>query len=425
MSLSANASPALVSARLRERYQHVRKFSSRIIETLSPEDCVIQSMPEVSPMRWHLAHTTWFFETFILKQQKGYRPVNEAFAVLFNSYYNSIGEQFPRPKRGLLSRPALHEILSYREYVDECLLKLLDEDQPTRRLELIELGLNHEQQHQELMLTDIKHVLSINPLFPVYRDDPLFSGVVGKPSSSECSFAENIYEIGHAGGGFAYDNELPGHRVLLGEFALKTRLITNGEYLEFMRDRGYARPELWLSMGWDHVALGQWQAPLYWHEIDGQWFHFTLNGLKPVPLEFPVCHVSYFEAEAFARWAGLRLPTEFEWEAAASGQPIIGQFADELMEAGQAVHPSPAQSSGPLDHLFGTVWEWTASQYVGYPGYAPPQGAIGEYNGKFMCNQFVLRGGSCATPSEHIRATYRNFFPPETRWQFSGIRLAR
>jgi ergothioneine biosynthesis protein EgtB len=410
---------------LREKYQRVRKFSERIAETLSPEDCVIQSMPDVSPSRWHLAHTTWFFETFLLKPQPGYRPFNEQFAVLFNSYYNSIGEQFPRAERGLLSRPGLQEVLDYRGHVDQCLLQLLANELPREQFAVFEVGLNHEQQHQELMLTDIKHVLSCNPLFPTYRDDPLSSADPISRSNAEISFAENIYEIGHDGPAFAFDNEFPRHRVLLGAFALKTRMVTNGEYLEFMRDGGYARPELWLSMGWNHVTEHCWQAPLYWKPMEGEWFHFTLNGLQPVLTDFPVCHVSYFEADAFARWAGLRLPTEFEWETSAATRPLQGHFADFLMEKGHAVHPSPAPTSAPLDHLFGNVWEWTASQYTGYPGYKPPAGAIGEYNGKFMCNQFVLKGGSCATPSGHIRASYRNFFPPESRWQFSGIRLAR
>jgi ergothioneine biosynthesis protein EgtB len=324
-----------------------------------------------------------------------------------------------------LSRPSLAEILSYRAHVDEWMLALLDGDPSAEQLTLIEIGLNHEQQHQELMLTDIKHVLSINPLFPTYRVDPLDSGEPGPLSSGEQTFGESIYEVGHAGNGFAFDNELPRHRVYLGGFSLKTRLVTNGEYLEFMRDGGYARPELWLSLGWSFVVENQWQAPLYWHERDGEWFHFTLSGLKPVGGNHPVCHVSYFEADAFARWAELRLPTEFEWEAATVQQPLSGHFADGLLEAGQAIHPSPVRTSNPIDHLYGNAWEWTASQYMGYPGYKPPLGAIGEYNGKFMCNQFVLRGGSCATPSGHIRPSYRNFFPPETRWQFSGIRLAR
>lgn len=425
MRLTPYNSADLSPRTLQRDYERVRGYSARIIETLSPEDCVIQSMPDVSPTRWHLAHTTWFFETFVLRQRPDYRPFNDQFQVLFNSYYNSVGEQFPRAQRGLLSRPSLREIMNYREHVDECVLDTLESEPPTEQLKLVQLGLHHEQQHQELMLTDIKHVLSKNPLSPAYRDDPLYFGVGDGQSSAECAFSENLYEAGHDGAGFAFDNEAPRHRVLLGKFALKTRLVTNGEYLEFMRDGGYVRPELWLSMGWNQVAQDHWEAPLYWQKIDGEWFHFTLSGLKRVPEDFPVCHVSYFEADAFARWTGLRLPTEFEWEAAAIGQPITGHFSDDLMDGGHCVHPAPIPTSIPLDHLFGNVWEWTASQYLGYPGYSPPKGAIGEYNGKFMCNQFVLRGGSCATPSGHIRATYRNFFPPETRWQFSGIRLAR
>ncbi len=425
MSSLAQAPSPPPAELLRQTYQNVRRFSERIIETLSAEDCIIQSMPDVSPTRWHLAHTTWFFETFVLKGQPGYRPRSEQFAVLFNSYYNTIGEQFPRPHRGLLSRPGLNEILDYRRQVDRSMLELLEGQSPLEVLQIIELGLHHEQQHQELMLTDIKHVFSCNPLFPVYREDPLCSEKPIPRSNTECTYDEGIYEIGHEGTGFAFDNERPRHRFLLQEFSLGTQLVTNGEYLEFMEDDGYVRPELWLSLGWNHVAEHRWRAPLYWKEIEGEWFHFTLAGLRPVEPQFPVCHVSYFEAEAFARWAGRRLPTEFEWEAAATEQAIEGHFADGLMNAGQAVHPCPVSRSGPLENVFGNVWEWTASQYTGFPGYQPPAGAIGEYNGKFMCNQFVLRGGSCATPSGHVRSTYRNFFPPEARWQFTGIRLAR
>ena len=425
---SSTASQPIAGENLLRRYAQVRNFTMRICETLSAEDCTVQSMPDVSPTRWHLAHTTWFFETFILQHQSGYRPFSPQFAVLFNSYYNAVGAQFPRPRRGLLSRPSQQQVIDYRRHVDECVLQALERaissrgagDDCSAVCKVLELGLQHEQQHQELLLTDIKHVLSCNPLAPVFREGRWREAAAG--DSDWVDFDEGLYEVGHAGNGFAYDNESPRHRVFLERCAVATRNVTSGEYIDFIEDGGYRRPELWLSEGWNTVQAECWEAPLYWLQQGGQWQHFTLAGLKPVDVHRPVCHISYFEAEAFARWAGYRLPTEAEWEVATAGRPTRGHFADSLLDAGEAIHPL-----GSLDEplAFGDVWQWTASPYVAYPGYRPPDGALGEYNGKFMCNQFVLRGGSCATHSSHIRATYRNFFPPDARWQFSGVRLAK
>jgi len=379
-------------------------------------------MDDASPVKWHLAHTTWFFETFILERwQPQYRPFHADFRVLFNSYYQTVGRQHPRPQRGLLSRPTLEEVLAYRRHVDRHLQELLSPgaDHGAELCASVELGLHHEQQHQELIVTDIKHMLSCNPLHPVYRER-------SESSAGESvalvwsSHAGGVHEIGHEGHGFCFDNEEPRHRVIVEPFELASRLTTNGEFLEFVADGGYERPELWLSDAWSVLQARAWRAPLYWERQGAGWFAMTLAGLRRLRPDEPVCHVSYYEADAFARWAGARLPTEAEWEVAAAGVPVTGNFA----ESGW-LHPTPApQTEGPAQ-LFGDVWEWTQSPYVPYPGYRPPAGALGEYNGKFMCNQLVLRGGSCATPSSHIRATYRNFFPPEARWQFSGIRLAR
>ncbi len=394
---------------------------------------MIQSMADASPTRWHLAHTTWFFETFVLQDCGSYRPVNDQFQYLFNSYYNAVGEQFPRARRGLLSRPTVGEVLSYREQIDQTLEALLMAgDLPAALLPVMELGLQHEQQHQELILTDLKHALSCNPLDPAYLPTPPRSGPAGGPTW--ISFAAGVYEIGQAGSGFAFDNESPRHRVYLPNFQLASQPVTAGEFQQFIDAGGYRRPDWWLSLGWQAVMEHQWQAPMYWQFVDGEWHHFTLAGRQRVDPAAPVCHLSYFEADAFARWAGARLPTEAEWEVASGSLPLDGHFADTLLSSGRALHPTgdavgcsstgPAASEG-LTHLFGNVWEWTASSYAAYPGYRPPDGALGEYNGKFMCNQYVLRGGSCATASDHIRRTYRNFFPPEARWQFTGLRLAR
>jgi ergothioneine biosynthesis protein EgtB len=333
----------------------------------------------------------------------------------------------------LLSRPTVREVVQYRKHVDQHVLKWLESETLTpEAMGVVALGLNHEQQHQELMLTDIKHVLSRNPLFPVYSHTAFPSNAAREPSRF-VGFVEGLYEIGHAGTGFAYDNESPRHRVFVNPFCLSDRLVTAGEYLDFIADGGYRQPRWWLSLGWQTVTQEGWEAPLYWREKDGRWFQFTLAGLQPINPDTPVCHVSYFEAEAYARWANARLPSEAEWEIAANTLPVQGNFADQLMASGLTVHPAPCQPSAKgsrsgspsLSQMFGDAWEWTYSPYMPYPGYAPADGAIGEYNGKFMCGQYVLRGGSCATPSGHLRRTYRNFFPPSARWQFSGIRLAR
>ncbi len=415
-----------------ERYRAVRRFGHRLCEPLTPEDCAIQSMPDVSPTRWHLAHTTWFFETFVLSRSSSdYRPFHPAYEVLFNSYYNTVGEQFPRSRRGLLSRPTVSEVFDYRAHVDARMEDFLENGDPADVAELtpvVEVGLHHEQQHQELMLTDIKHVLSCNPLCPKYMERP--EDMKGRsspqrqaPPLSWSHFGEGLYQIGHTGEEFVFDNETPRHRVFVETFELATRLATNGEYLAFVEDGGYRRPELWLSAGWQEVCENAWEAPLYWTKRGGGWEQFTLGGLSPVDPAAPICHASYYEADAFARWSGGRLATEAEWEVAAEDVPLEGNFVEDGI-----LHPAPASATLPGDHLtqmYGDVWEWTSSQYVPYPGYRPLDGALGEYNGKFMCNQFVLRGGSCATQRSHMRRTYRNFFPPEARWQFSGIRLAR
>ncbi len=428
-----------------KEYNSVRRFSEQIARPLSAEDCAIQSMPDVSPTRWHLAHTTWFFETFLLKSSPGYRVFDPSFEYLFNSYYNSIGEQFPRANRGLISRPGLEQTLAYRRHVDEAMIRWIEESAQARdQKEVLKIGLNHEQQHQELMLTDIKHVLSCNPLAPVYFDDSSHPGV-GVPITGEATTGataelswiamdEELAWIGNDGDHFAFDNEQPRHRFFLAPYRIANRCVTNGEYLAFIEDGGYQRPELWLSLGWDVAKSKGWTAPLYWSRGNDGWSHFTLGGRKPISQAEPVCHVSLFEADAYARWAGCRLPTEQEWEHAVTGQlgtPIAdlsGHWSDSLLGAGRTVHPQADKgdaASSQFVNAIGNAWQWTSSQYSAYPGYQPPHGALGEYNGKFMCNQFVLRGGSCATPSGHARTTYRNFFPPDTRWQFTTLRLAK
>jgi len=402
---------------LRERTTEIRGTSLQITEKLSVEDQMLQSMPEASPTKWHLAHTTWFFETFILQPYlPSYKPFDPRYKYLFNSYYKQLGAHPYRGARGLMSRPSLQQVYAYRDYVDRALLNFV-EGAENRVLDLVELGLNHEQQHQELIRTDIKHALWSSPLRPEaakYRD--LDSSV---PAISWTSFEEGLYWVGHEGDEFAFDNEGPRHQVFLQPFHIASRPVTNGEYLEFMQDNGYTRPELWLSDGWDTVCVQHWDAPLYWERRDGSWWHFTSNGFKELDPAEPVCHVSFYEADACARWCGARLPREEEWEIAAVRMPTRGTFLED-----QVFHPQPACGTGN-QQMFGDVWEWTASPYVAYPGFQPVAGLIGEYNGKFMCNQIVLRGGSCVTPSTHIRPTYRNFFPPQARWQFSGIRLAR
>jgi ergothioneine biosynthesis protein EgtB len=401
-----------------ERYLRVRAATLALCAALQPEDTVVQSMPDASPAKWHLAHTTWFFEQFLLARQPGYAPLHPRWQYLFNSYYQSVGPMHARAQRGLLSRPTLAEVLDYRARVDERMEALIRRGQGDTE-GLLELGLNHEQQHQELLLTDIKHLFWINPLRPVFRER---AGAPAPTSPVPLRFlrgSEGIARIGHDGEGFAFDNESPRHRVLLHAHALANRAITNAEYRAFIEDGGYRTPTLWLSDGWDAVQREGWSRPLYWNEdLESE---FTLAGALPLDPHAPVCHVGFFEADAFARWAGARLPLESEWECAAQGVPVEGHFADARL-----LHPAPARGDAEaLLQMFGDVWEWTSSPYVAYPGFKPAAGAIGEYNGKFMCGQWVLRGGSCATPAGHVRASYRNFFHPEARWQFSGIRLAK
>ena len=407
----------LTSERMRKFYSEVRGVSMRITQGLSPEDQMLQSMPDASPTKWHLAHTTWFFETFILKPNvSGYKVFDPRFTYLFNSYYKSLGKHPYRGARGLMSRPGLEQVHAYRSHVDAAMEKFL-ENAPANTLELIELGLNHEQQHQELILTDIKHGLWSAPL----RPEPIAAEQQAAVARVQnwIDVEGGIHSIGHDGRGFAFDNEAPRHEVLLRPFRIASRPVTNEEYLAFINDRGYSRPEMWLSEGWDTVCREGWEAPLYWdrHE-DGTWWQFAGDRMKPVNPAEPVCHISFFEADAYARWSGNRLPTEEEWEIAAERMPVKGTLLDDYL-----FHPQPAKGDG-MQQIFGDVWEWTASAYLSYPGFRPAAGAVGEYNGKFMCNQFVLRGGSCVTPASHIRATYRNFFPPHARWQFSGLRLA-
>ncbi len=409
------------------RFHEVRNFTTRLCENLAPEDYVVQSMPDVSPTKWHLAHTTWFFETFILKKWvTSYRPEVPQYAYLFNSYYNAAGDMHRRDLRGLISRPTVDETHRYRSSVDSDIDKLIsraDEKLFAEIEPIVILGIHHEQQHQELLITDIKHVFAQNPLYPVFREQNIDIVSANAAPMNFIDFEETIAEIGHEGSGFSYDNEGPRHRALVLAFSLASRPVTNGEYLEFIDAGGYARSEFWLSLGWMTVNEQRWQAPLYWSKRDGAWWNFTLSGPRPVDESQPVTHISYFEADAFANWRGARLPTEFEWERAAAKIDIDGNFVES-----ETFHPQPGRSSGQDRHLaqmFGDVWEWTRSAYSPYPGYRAAPGALGEYNGKFMCNQYVLRGGSCATSGSHIRRTYRNFFPPEKRWQFTGIRLAR
>jgi ergothioneine biosynthesis protein EgtB len=409
--------------RLHEELAEVRRATERLAAPLSAEDQMVQSMPDASPTKWHLAHTTWFFETFVLAPRApGYRVFDERFAYLYNSYYESLGPRHSRPARGLLSRPALAEVARYRAHVDEALGRFLREGKvDAETLDAVVLGLHHEQQHEELLLTDIKHALAQNPLGPAYRDDAAPAAPGDAPPLAFRACEGGLVDVGHAGAGFAFDNEGPRHRAYLQPYVLASRLVTCGEMLDFMADGGYRRPTLWLSAGYDAVARGGWTSPLYWEERDGAWWQFTLGGPRPVDRAAPVCHVSYYEADAFARWAGARLPTELEWERAAAGAPVTGTFVESAR-----FHPAPAPASaGGLTQLYGDVWQWTASAYLPYPGFAPAPGALGEYNGKFMSGQMVLRGGSCASPQSHLRATYRNFFPPDARWQFSGLRLAR
>ena len=420
MSLSSEqATNGRPDADLKDRYRRVRQQSLYLCESLQTEDFVAQSMPDVSPTKWHLAHTSWFFENFLLVPHlSGYRQFDERFDYLFNSYYYTVGQMHLRSQRGLLTRPTVAEVCAYREHVDAQMDRLLDGAAGTRLDHLLTLGLNHEQQHQELMLTDIKHVLSVNPLQPAYRDDLATPAGVAGPLDWH-GFPEGVHEIGTGGdSGFCFDNETPRHRIFLRPFALASRPVTNAEYREFIEDGGYRDVAGWLSDGWAWIRREQIDRPLYWSaDLESE---FTLGGFRAIDPHAPVSHLSFYEADAYARRAGHRLPTEAEWEIAAAGQEVGGNLADT-----ELLHPAPAATDSGLRQMYGDVWEWTASPYASYPGFQPLAGSLGEYNGKFMCNQMVLRGGSCATPADHIRATYRNFFYPESRWQFSGLRLAK
>ena len=415
---------------LAEHYRRVRDASLALAAPLTDEDCQVQSMPDASPTKWHLAHVTWFFETFVLERwETGFRPFDASFRVLFNSYYQTVGDRHPRPQRGLITRPTLSEVKRYRAQVDERMAAVLRAHADDAGLvELVTLGLHHEQQHQELLLTDIKHLLSFNPTHAPYAKRWPIGAVQPQPLRWH-AFEGGLTEMGHdpaRDGAFCFDNETPRHTTYIAPFELASRPIGYGEYLAFIEDGGYRRPELWLSLGWDWVQAGKREAPLYWLRDGARWLSHTLQGIVEIDTHTPVCHLSYFEADAYARWAGARLPTEAEWEFAArrAGKQATAHanFADR-----GAFHPLPAAASA-LDEpvqLFGDVWEWTQSSYAPYPGFKPLPGAVGEYNGKFMCSQLVLRGGSCATPARHVRASYRNFFPPDAQWQFSGLRLAR
>jgi ergothioneine biosynthesis protein EgtB len=404
---------------LAARYHAVRKHTQALAAPLSDEDCCAQSMPDASPIKWHMAHTTWFFETFVLERiEPEFRPFHPAFRVLFNSYYNGVGDKHPRPQRGLLTRPSLAEVRAYRRNVDERVATLLADCSLTAELlALLETGLQHEQQHQELMLTDVKHLLSMNPLYPAYSSLPLELKRNGLPLTWN-NFDAAVVEIGHRDEGFCFDNETLSHRQFVEPYALASRQTSNGEYLAFVEAGAYSNPAFWLFEGWDWVQTNRLTQPLYWRRDDSGWKEFTLHGLQPLEAHHPLTHISFFEADAFARWCGARLPTEAEWEHAARGAHDFGVHG---------LHPSPTshQQAEGLAQLFGVNWQWTLSSYAPYPGYQSAAGAIGEYNGKFMSNQYVLRGSSCATPDGHARVTYRNFFPATARWQFSGIRLAK
>jgi ergothioneine biosynthesis protein EgtB len=419
--------PGLYGGSLLEAFRKVRAATELLCAPLAPEDCVVQSMDDASPTKWHLAHTSWFFEAFLLEPHgKDYAPFHPRYGYLFNSYYDAVGDRHARSRRGLLTRPSVDEIQAYRRHVDRHvggLLKDLEDSGLGRPGEVVRLGLHHEQQHQELLLMDILHVFSCNPLRPAYA-----GGGGGDQASGDAPpldwipFPEGIRSIGNPGSGFCFDNETPRHKTYLEPFLLANRLVTNGEYSEFIEDGGYRRSELWLSDGWDAVRRGDWRAPLYWDGAgDGSWRIMSLRGMETMRRASPVANVSYYEADAYARWRGARLPTEAEWETASEDAPLDGNFLETSRLA-----PLPALSEGgPLRQMFGDLWEWTSSPYTAYPGYVPPAGALGEYNGKFMVNQFVLRGGSYLTPRSHIRRTYRNFFHPHSRWAASGIRLAR
>jgi ergothioneine biosynthesis protein EgtB len=404
---------------LGERYQAVRGASESLAACLTFEDQCIQSMPDASPTKWHLAHTSWFFERIVLQALvKSYVPFDERYDYLFNSYYEGLGPRHPRPQRGLLGRPSGEDILAYRHHVDQAMLTLIERGE-REVAALVLLGLHHEQQHQELILTDIKHAFFTNPLRPVYAPPESRGPLEASTPAQFVDFPGGVFRIGALDESFSFDNEGPRHDVLLQPYRLAARPVTCGDYLTFIEEGGYRRPEFWLSDGWALAQSEDWQAPLYWEQKGSEWQIFTLRGKRLIDTREPVAHVSYFEASAFAAWAGKRLPTEFEWEAAAAAQPVVGNLLEQ-----RHFHPRAGNGGGPLAQAFGDVWEWTRSSYDPYPGYRPFDGALAEYNGKFMIGQMVLRGGSCATSQSHIRGSYRNFFPPSARWQFSGFRLA-
>ncbi len=413
------------ASELQGRFREVRAATETLAAPLSPEDQTVQSMPDVSPTKWHRAHVTWFFETFVLApHEPDFQHFNEKYWFLFNSYYEAVGPRYPRPDRGLVTRPGAQDVGVYRDAVDDRVLNLLAElDAGTleKVAPTVELGFHHEQQHQELLLMDIKHVLSLNPLDPAYAIAPSVTATESTPLNW-VEFDGGLVDVGYSGDGFHFDNEDPRHKTYLEPYRLADRLVTAGDWVAFIDDGGYERAELWLSDGWARLHAENWHAPLYWTDRDGQWYIHTLSGTRPINPAEPVCHISYYEADAFATWSGKRLPTESEWEYAAhvTGQPVTGNLANQ-----EYFHPAPAGApDGSLRQLFGDTWEWTASSYDAYPGFHPPAGAIGEYNGKFMSNQMVLRGGCAFTPEGHTRSTYRNFFPHYSRWMLSGLRLA-
>ncbi|MEP3247543.1 MAG: ergothioneine biosynthesis protein EgtB [Sneathiella sp.] len=424
MTSPSSALPLQKTARdLLDDFEKVRARSLDLIDPLSDADATVQSMEDASPAKWHMGHTTWFFETLILcSYDEDYTVFNERFAFLFNSYYEQLGPRQPRPQRGMLTRPTLDDVIAYRRHVDTCMKAFLTKGIPDNRTaELIELGLHHEMQHQELLLTDILHLFAQNPLKPAYRpSEPLVLTNNPPPQADWCNFEGGIMKMGHEGETFAFDCETPAHDQIIRPFKLSSHPVTNGEWIQFMEAGGYENPLHWLSDGWTTVQQEAWHAPLYWQQEGEVWWHMTLRGYQPVDLEAPVSQISYFEADAYARWAGKRLPTEFEWEYAATELGMDGNFAD-----GNRLRPKRAsQNDADLQQMYGDVWEWTSSPYVSYPGFKPAEGAVSEYNGKFMSGQFVLKGGACTTPKEQMRPTYRNFFYPHQRWQFSGLRLA-
>ena len=424
--MTGSRKPEVVTAPLSlslDAYRHVRSQSQALASSLSDADATVQSMEDASPAKWHLAHTTWFFETFVLvPSAQDYAVFHPAYNFLFNSYYEAVGERHARPQRGMLTRPTLDEICAYRAHVDAAMARLFDGGLDDDLRPLIELGLHHEQQHQELLLTDILHMFAQNPLRPAFRaPQPLAVPSHRSAALDWFSYEGGVVEIGAGGDGFAFDCEGPRHSVFLRPFELASRAVTNGEWLSFMKAGGYDEPSYWLSDGLAVARARGWCAPLYWFEKDGAWWSMTLRGPQPVDLEAPVAHVSFYEADAFARYAGARLPSEAEWEVAARDQPVEGNFS---VHGYLRPRPQNSGTDAPCG-LYGDVWEWTHSAYSAYPGFAPAEGAVGEYNGKFMSGQMVLRGGSCATPAGHMRPSYRNFFHPDKRWQFSGLRLAR